>query len=90
MMQTRNDESESESTESEIENPTETLVHGFINSRQIHDFQDRTFELSPVEEKKPLGIFKDKFSEEISSLTLFFGNPYNDDITKRLSYQKIV
>ena len=89
-MQTRNDESESEDTELETKNPIETLVHGFIESRRIHDLQDRIFEFAPVEGQKPHAIFKDKFAEEMTFSTLFFGNPHDDGITKRLSYQNIV
>ena len=66
------------------------MVHGFKESRKIHDSQDRIFEVAPVEGQKPFGIFKDKFAEEMTFPTLLFGNPHDDDNTKRLSYQKIV
>ena len=89
-MQTTNNESESEATESKTNKPIATLVHGFIESRQIHDLQDRTFEVAPAKGQKPLGTFKDKFAEEMTFPTLFFGNPCDDDITKRPSYQKVV
>jgi hypothetical protein len=76
--------------ESESEIPTETLIHGFTESQHIHDLQDKIIELAPVEGKHPLGIFKDKYAEEMNFPTLFYGNPHDDDITKRFSYQKIV
>lgn len=66
------------------------MVYGFIESCQIHDLQDRIFEVAPTEGHKPLGIFKDKFAEEMTSPTLLFGNKCDDDITKRISYQNIV
>jgi hypothetical protein len=47
-------------------------------------------ELTPVEGKCPLGIFKEKYVEEMNFLTLFYGDPHDDDITKCFSYQKIV
>jgi hypothetical protein len=52
--------------------------------------QDIIFEVVGDEGRKPIGIFKEKFTEEMNFLTLFLGNPCDDDITKRLSYQKIV
>lgn len=37
----------------------------------------------------PLGIFQDKYSEEMSFPTLFYGQARPDDITKKFTYQKI-
>jgi hypothetical protein len=48
--------------ESDNEKPTETLVHGFIESQRIYDLQDKIIEVAPPEGKRPLGIFKDKFA----------------------------
>ena len=90
MMQYRNNNSESEAIELEIENPTETLVHRFIESHRIHDLQDRIFKVTLVEGQKPLAIFNEKFSEVMNFTILFFGNPCDDDNTERLIYQKIV
>ena len=69
---------------------TQTLVHGFVESRRIHDLQEKLIELAPDEGQRPLGIFTDKYAEEMSFPKLFFGNPRNDDITKIFSYHKIV
>ena len=63
IMQTRNDESESEATKLETKNPIETLVHGFIESCRTHDLQDIIFEVALVEGQNPLTILKDKLVE---------------------------
>jgi hypothetical protein len=78
------------SDEYENETPAETLVHGFIDSQCICDLQDKIFEIASAEGQRPLGIFKDKFVEEMNFLTLFYGDPRANDITKRSSYHKIV
>ena len=87
-----NNDSDSETNYSELEREmtTETLVHGFVESRRIHDLQEKLIELAPDEGQRPLGIFTDKYAEEMSFPTLFFGNPRDDDITKIFSYHKIV
>jgi len=48
--------------ESNNESPTETLIHGSIESQCIHDLQDKIIELAPTERKRPLGIFKDEYA----------------------------
>jgi hypothetical protein len=70
------------SDESENERPVETLIHGFTDSQRIHDLQDKIVEIAPVEGKRPLGIFKDKFVEEMNFPTLFYGDPCASDITE--------
>jgi hypothetical protein len=77
-------------TESDNEKPTETLVHGFIESQRIYNLQDKIIEVAPAEGKCPLGIFKDKFVEEMNFLTLFFGEPHDNDIVKNFTYLQIV
>jgi exonuclease III len=72
------------------EKPTETLVHGFIESQRIYDLQDKIIEVAPAEGQRPLGIFKDKFAEEMNFPTLFFGDPRDDDIVKNFTYLQIV
>jgi hypothetical protein len=76
--------------ESDNEKPTETLVHGFIESQCIYDLQDKIIEVAPAEGKRPLGILKDKFVEEMNFPTLFFGDPRDDDIVKNFTYLQIV
>jgi hypothetical protein len=70
------------SDESENERPAETLIHGFTDSQCIHDLQDKIVEIAPAEGQRPLGIFKDKFVEEMNFPTLFYGDPCPIDITK--------
>jgi hypothetical protein len=70
------------SDESENERPAETLIHGFTDSQRIHDLQDKIVEIAPAEGKRPLGIFKDKFVEEMNFPTLFYGDPCASDITE--------
>jgi hypothetical protein len=77
-------------TESDNERPTETLVHGFIESQCLYDLQNKIIEVAPVEGQRPLGIFKDKFAEKMNFPTLFYGDPRDDDNVKRFSYLKIV
>ena len=78
------------SDESENERPTETLIHAFIDSQRIHDLQDKIVEIAPIEGQRPLGVFKDKFAEEMNFPTLFYGDPNGTDITERFNYHKIV
>jgi hypothetical protein len=74
------------SDESKNERPAETLIHGFIDSQRIHDLQDKIFEIAPVEGERPLGIFKDKFVEEMNFQTLLYGYPRASGITERFNY----
>ena len=68
--------------ESKNETPTDTLVHGLTNSQCIGDLQEKIVEIAPAEGKRPLGIFKDKFVEEMNFPTLFYGDPRSSDITE--------
>jgi hypothetical protein len=70
------------SDESENETPAETLVHGFTDSQCIRDLQDKIVEIAPVEGQRPLGIFKDKFAEEMNFPKLFNGDPCAIGITE--------
>jgi hypothetical protein len=70
------------SDESENERPAETLIHGFTDSQRIRDLQDKIVEIAPAEGQRPLGIFKDKFAEEMNFPTLFYGDPRPSDITE--------
>jgi len=75
--------------ESNSEKPSETFVHGFIDSQCIHDLRDNIIEVAPVEGQHPLGIFMEKYAKEMNFPNLFYGNAHDDDIVKRLSYQKM-
>ena len=57
----------------------------FINVQNT-DLQDQD---QDGEGYLPLGIFQDKYSEEMSFPTLFFGEKRPEDMTNNLSYQKI-
>ena len=52
---------------------TKTLVHGFTDSYNIFDLQNNQINIAPSEGYVPLGIFRDKYSEEMSFPTLFYG-----------------
>jgi hypothetical protein len=66
----------------ETETPTETFLHGFIDSQCICDLQDKIVEIAHGERHHPLGVFKDKFVEEMNFPTLFYGDPRGTDITE--------
>ena len=68
--------------------PSETLVHNFLDSEKIYDF-DNMISIAPSQEYSPVGIFKDKHSEELNYPTLFYGYPREDMILKNFSYHKI-
>jgi len=75
-MQTYDIESEPDTDiDMDLEQPTETLVHGLTESRRIHDLQDKILEIAPAEGQRPLGIFKDKYAEEMTFPSLFYGDP---------------
>jgi hypothetical protein len=44
--------------------------------------QDKIVEIAPAKGQCPLGIFKDKFAEEMNFPTLFYGYPCGTDITE--------
>jgi hypothetical protein len=80
--QTRENASEFDTRdESENETPAETLMHGFTDSQCIRDLQDKIVKIAPTEGQRPLGIFNDKFIEEMNFPTLFYGYPRPTDIT---------
>jgi hypothetical protein len=66
------------------------LIHGLIELQCIHDLHDKIVKLAPTEGQCSLGIFKDKYAEEMNFPTLFYGDPCDDDIIECFSYQKIV
>ncbi|XP_059070801.1 uncharacterized protein LOC131860407 [Cryptomeria japonica] len=87
-IQTNNTDTDTDS-DMEQEQPSETLIHGFTESRCIHQMQDKILEIAPAQDNCPIGIFQDKYAEEMNFPTLFFGSARDDDITKRFTYQKI-
>ena len=92
--------SETYETESDIENEkyseliseepiTKTMIHGFTNSYNIYDLQNNQINIALAEGYMPLGIFQDKYSEEMSFPSPFYGEKRPDDIEKNFSYKKI-
>jgi hypothetical protein len=73
---------ENSSDESKNETHAETLVHGFTDSQCIRDLQDKIVKITPGEGQRPLGIFKDKFTEEMNVPTLLYIDPHGTDITE--------
>jgi hypothetical protein len=64
------DNDTNENTEEPI---TKTLLHGFTDSHSIYDLQNNQINIAPAEGYMPLGIFQDRYSEEMSFPTLFYG-----------------
>ena len=52
---------------------SETLIHGYGETNILDDLSNKIIEISPLEHFSPLGIFQDKYSEELNFPTLFFG-----------------
>ena len=52
---------------------TKTLLHGFTDTHNIFYLQNNQINIAPGEGYLPLGIFQDRYSEEMSFPTLFFG-----------------
>jgi hypothetical protein len=77
-------------TKLDSERPTETLIHGFIESQHIHDLQEKIIEITHTGRKHPLGIFKDKYAKKMNFPTLFYGDLREANIVKIFSYQKII
>jgi len=69
---------------------TKTLIHGFTDSHSIYDLQNNQINIAPAEGYMPLGIFKDRYSEEMSFPRLFYGEKQPHDITKKCTYQKLL
>ena len=82
-------ESETTIDENTQEPVTKTLLHGFTDSHSIYDLQNNQINIAPGEGYIPLGIFQDRYSEELSFPTLFYGQKRPDDVTKSFTYQKI-
>ena len=80
------DNDTNENTEEPI---TKTLLHGFTDSHSIYDLQNNKINIAPVEGYMPLGIFQDRYSEEMSFPTFFYGEKRPEKITKKFTYQKI-
>lgn len=68
---------------------TDTLIHDYTEPRTIHSLQDKVIEIAPTKENQPLGIFQDKYAEEMNFPTLFFGEPRDKEISKGFHTKKL-
>ena len=59
----------------QYEGNTDVLLHGVYCSEQVVDRNDSIFNVAPSEGFSPLGLFTDKFCEELCFSQLFFGEP---------------
>lgn len=57
----------------EEESVTKIILHGFSDSYGIYDIHNNQIKVSPTEGHRPLGIFKDRYLEEMNFLTMFYG-----------------
>ena len=75
--------------EEDIKDPSsKTLVHNFLDSDKIQDLNNM-LSVASGQEYSPIGIFNDKYSEELNYPTLFYGNLQKDNIIKKNSYHQI-
>jgi hypothetical protein len=65
-----------------------TMIHGFIDSYNIYDLQNNQINIALAKGYMPLGMFQDKYSEEMSFPLLFYGEKQPYDIEKIFSYKK--
>lgn len=59
-------------SDNEVDNPSDSLIHEYTDSRCIHNMVEKIIEIAPVEDYYPIGIFKDKYAKEMNFPTLFF------------------
>jgi hypothetical protein len=86
---TTSDSSDSDDDE-EIKNiQTDTMIHNFLNASKISDYENTVYSVAPGQDYHPLGLFKDKNSEELNFPTLFYGQPRNPATYENLTYQQI-
>jgi len=64
------------------------MVQNILSSKQIYDYFENHITMAPCQDFKSLGIFQDPHCEELNFLTLFFGQPCNNQGIK-MSYQMI-
>lgn len=65
------------------------MVHGFTDPHTIHDLVNRQINIAPIGGYVPLGIFQDKYLEEMSFPSLCYGNKCPNDKLKNFTYQQI-
>ena len=69
--------------------PIETMIHIFLDSKIINDY-DKMLAVAPSENYHLIGIFKNKYSEELNFPTLFYKYPQNQKIYDNFSYHDVV
>ena len=68
---------------------TDVLLHKIYCSQQVVDHNDSIFNVAPLEGYTLLGLFKDKYCEEMCFPTLFFGEPQKYHELALKKYQAI-
>ena len=58
--------------------------------QRVHDLQDKILEVALAEGQRPLGIFNDKYAEEMKFPVLLYRHLHDNDTVHRFSYQKVV
>ena len=82
-------DTKTDENENDIEMVSETLVHGYGETNLLDDLSNKIIEITPLEHFSPLGIFQDKYSEELNFPTHLFGFNRPEDILERFSYQHV-
>jgi hypothetical protein len=67
---------------------TYTMVQNILSFKQIYDYFENVVIVALDQDFKPLGFFQNPYCEELNFLTLFFGQPHNNQGIK-MSYQMI-
>ena len=67
---------------------TDTMIHNFLDSGIINDY-NKMLVVAPSEDYHPLGILKNKYSEELNFPTLFYGSPRHKIIYENFSCHAI-
>jgi hypothetical protein len=51
------------------------MIHKFLNDPKIMDYENIIYFIALSQNFQPLGLFKDKYYEELNFSTLFYGQP---------------
>ena len=65
------EETKTYENENDIDMVSETLIHGYGETNLLDDLSNKIIKIEPLEHFSPLGIFRDKYSEELNFPTLF-------------------
>lgn len=72
--------------EVDVEPISKTLMHGYGETYVVDDMENRVIDIAPSNNDQPLGMFQDKYFEELNFLTLFFGLVKPKDIFQQSRY----